>query len=360
MKNSIEAGKTLLVDGPAAVTVDSGKVEVFGHQIRITERVVIRDGKRLPFTAVSIAAVSVSLGEGAAVEVAEGTTIPQSWSEALDRLRGIGKRPAKIIVVGGADSGKTSLCTYLINRLLAEGHSVALVDGDMGQADVGPPSTVAYKKMLAPVTDLFALKPDAAFFVGVTSPSEAVDRALEGLETIATEASQSGVDFVIVNTDGWVAGEDAAAYKLQLAEALAPDAVVAIQQSGELTFLLGVLKEYAPLTVAAPSMVRLRSREKRKSLRELGYMKYFPDAKAKTWSLKKIHVEPKTLCQDLQVKGGTLLGLHDSHGRFLGLGVLRNADCLHGSLRVWTSLGEEPAAVVLGKVRLDERLHELP
>jgi hypothetical protein len=39
----------MLVDGPASVRVISGKTEVFGYQIKHASRIVVREGKRLPF-----------------------------------------------------------------------------------------------------------------------------------------------------------------------------------------------------------------------------------------------------------------------------------------------------------------------
>jgi len=48
MNLTLEEGKTLLVEGPASVTVISGKVSVLGSPIKHTTGFVIRKGKRLP------------------------------------------------------------------------------------------------------------------------------------------------------------------------------------------------------------------------------------------------------------------------------------------------------------------------
>ena len=79
----------------------------------------------------------------------------------------------------------------------------------------------------------------------------------------------------------------------------------------------------------------------------------------KAWHMKKMTIEPKMPCQSLQNCEGTLLGLHDAQRKFLGLGVLKSADCSRMNLRVWTAVAREPAVVVLGKVRLDGKLHEV-
>lgn len=42
MSQEVEQGKTLIVDGPTAVTVISGKVEVFGMFVKKDYRIVVR------------------------------------------------------------------------------------------------------------------------------------------------------------------------------------------------------------------------------------------------------------------------------------------------------------------------------
>jgi polynucleotide 5'-kinase involved in rRNA processing len=54
-----------------------------------------------------------------------------------------GAREARIVLVLGArDTGKTTLVTYLAHALLADGGSVVVVDADLGQSEIGPPTTV--------------------------------------------------------------------------------------------------------------------------------------------------------------------------------------------------------------------------
>jgi polynucleotide 5'-hydroxyl-kinase GRC3/NOL9 len=360
VKTTVESGKTLLVDGPASVTVVSGKVEAFGFKVENASRIVIREGKRLPFAVEETANFEVILGENAGAEEVDGNTIPPSWAKAFEELLDLQKKPAIAVVMGGVDSGKTSLCTYLINRLIGEKRGVAILDGDVGQSDIGPPCTVAYTTIAKPVTDLFGLKAENAFFVGVTSPSEAVDKVIEGLAAMKTGVLKCAVDFVVVNTDGWVAGEEAVAFKARLIEMLSPDVIFCIRQGDELAPLLVALEKAKTIAVDSPLTVRLRSREKRKNLRELGYIKYLAEAKVKVWSLKRMTIEPNVLCLSRQASEGLLLGLHDAQKKFLGIGVLQEIDSVRKVLKVHTSVAAEPSSVKVGKVRLDETLHEIP
>ncbi len=360
MKQAVDKGKTLLVDGAASVAIVSGEAEVFGFSVKGAGRIVIREGKRLPFAVSEKAEFDVVLGENASVEEVDGNTIPQSWIESADALAGLQKKPVVAMVVGKADSGKTSFCTYLTNKLLSGKWKVAVLDGDLGQSDVGPPCTVAYAFVAKPVTDLFTLKAENAFFVGFTSPSENVDKAVNGLGLMKQEILDKAADFVVVNTDGWVEGEEAVAYKLRLAEELNPDVVFCVQQNGELAPLLVALGKFRVNVVGSPLAVRQRSREKRRDLRELGYLKYFAGAKVKTWSLKLLDVEEQNGVQHMQtLEEDVLLGLYDAQMKFLGIGVLRKVDYARKAVKVLTSVSVKPASIALGKVKLDENLKEI-
>jgi polynucleotide 5'-hydroxyl-kinase GRC3/NOL9 len=360
VNQTVERGKTLLVDGPAAVHVVSGKAEVLGFPVKGTRRIVVREGKRLPFFVAETASFDISLGENASAEEVDGNTIPPSWVESLEVLMGFQKKPVIAMVMGKADSGKTSFCTHLINKLVSAKQKVAILDGDLGQSDIGPPCTVAYAFIAKPLTELYELKAENAFFVGVTSPSEAVNKAIEGLALMKTEILEKTADFVVVNTDGWVEGEEAVKYKSQLAEKLEPDMVLCIQQKNELEPLLAALK-FRKIVIDSSSVAKQRSREKRKNLREMSYAKYLTDAKMKSLPLNQLTLEEKTALPIKQSKGDRLLlGMYDAQRKFLGIGILREVDSVRKTLKVLTSVSTKPSIIAFGKVRLDKNLKEAP
>ena len=365
MKKTVEKGKTLLVDGPASVTVLSGKAEVFGFQISDARKIVIREGKRLPFTVQETASFDLALGGEAGVEEKEGSTIPQSWVAACNALHVTQKKPFVILVVGGVDSGKSSFCTYIVNRLVGDKRRVAVLDEDLGQSDVGPPCTVAYAYVAKPVTDLFNLKPAKVFFVGVNSPSEAVDRTIEGVAFLRAEIfADAHANFVVVNTDGW-AGEEAVQFKTRLAATLGPDIVFCLQGDEAPSFCAALgdpLAEFRHERAESPVVVRERNGEKRRNLRELGYAKYLEGARVKVFALNYLTIEgegSKALIKEGKAQN-LLVALYDGQKRFLGIGILREVDYTRRAIKVFTSVAEKPAFVFFGKIRLDEYLHEIP
>ena len=382
MNRQVDKGKTFLVDGPASVMVVSGKAEVFGFQVRNNSRILIREGKRLPFAVEETASFSISLGSTGGAEEVAGSTIPPSWIEAFNTVRSLQKKPIVVMVIGGVDSGKTSFCTYIINKLINEKCSVSILDEDIGQSDIGPPCTIAYTHVARQVIDLFNLEGENTFFVGATSPSEAAEIAIDGTALLTKEILGKGaVDFVVVNTDGWAEGEEAVMFKSHLASALKPDVIFCLEPKDEVPSLCAAfgdaLGEFREERVESPAAVRQRDKEKRRSLRELGYAKYLGNAKVKSFSLKRLKVKefsgtsssnskaavaekPKKSAAFRQCEEkGLLVGLYDTQNRFLGIGISQGVDYSRQMLKLRTSVSTDPSCIVLGKVRLDENLHEI-
>src|SRR5208337_2802365 len=100
MNRTVKKGTTLLVDGPASVTVTSGKVEAFGSVISGTAKIVIREGKRMPFAVEETAAFEIALGDTASTEEVEGNTVPASWNEAYEGFLNLQTKPVKAMVLG--------------------------------------------------------------------------------------------------------------------------------------------------------------------------------------------------------------------------------------------------------------------
>ncbi len=367
MNRTVEKDKTLMVDGPASVTVLSGKVEIFGFLVMGIRKIVIREGNRLPFAVQETATFDLALGAKAGVYEVSGYTIPASWGNAYETVVKLEKKPAVIMVVGGIDSGKSSFCTYLMNRFVSEKCKVAILDEDLGQSEIGPPGTVAYASVAKPVTDLFSLKPENIIFVGATSPRNATDKTVEAVVSLKNEIiSKADTDFVVVNTDGWAVGEEAVQFKSRLASALAPDVVFCLQNRDEVpslcaTFgdaLAGLKQERAD----SPVDVMERNRESRRSRRELEFAKYLENARVKVFPMNHITIEGKETHG--LIWGGAadnlLVGFYDAQKRFLGIGVLRSVDYERKSLKILTTVSEKPASVVFGKVKLDAYLREIP
>jgi polynucleotide 5'-hydroxyl-kinase GRC3/NOL9 len=417
MKHMVSAGKTLLVDGPAFVSILSGKVEVFGAPFQVGERIVIRDGKRLPFEVIKEAVFDLKIGANVSPVEVDGSTIPFSWREASEKILSR-EMPTFVVVIGGIDSGKTSFCTFLANMALRNKLKVAVLDGDLGQSDIGPPGTVGYSFLNTYIKDLFDVEADRICFIGVTSPSEAVANVVETLVQLKNEISQLNMDFLLMNTDGWIEGEDAALYKLSLVKKLSPNIVVGLQQNNELTALFESFEAKERYLLEAPSSIYKRNREKRRILRELSYKKYMKEARVcslpMNWikiegssfgsgvypSAKRVEIIKETLafspiyCEEtvdciwlvlkktqnvdlekLQIleerlkkkvktvfvgeEEGLLVALKNDQGKFLGIGTIKEIDYKRRTMKINTPVRSKISIVQLGKIQLDSKCREI-
>lgn len=264
-----------------------------------------------------------------------------------------------MVILGAADCGKSSLCTYLFNKLVDGKCKVAVLDGDVGQSDIGPSATVGYGIASKPIAELYNLKLKNAFFVGVTSPIAALAKTIEGLAAMKAEILQGQADFVLVNTDGWVSGDDAVRYKTDLVTALKPDVVVGVQVQDELAPLITSLE--APVIVVEPSFaLKQRTPEKRKSLREMTYARYLKHPKLQCIPKSQVTIEPRNaIPKNQEPEKGILLGIYGRGTKFLGIGVLREINQLRKTLKVETSVSAKPQRIVIGKVVVNEKLQEV-
>ena len=358
MQQTVESNRTLLVNGPASAKLVSGKAEVFGCPIKVSQRIVVREGKRLPFFAVEKAVVDVSLGANASVAETIGGTIPASWKKPVEAILGLVKRPVVVLLLGAADCGKSSLCTYLLNNLIDGKSKVAVLDGDLGQSDIGPSATIGYALTSKCVADLYDLKLKNAFFVGVTSPIKAIAKVIEGLTAMKAEIFQQQADFVLVNTDGWVSGDVAIKYKAALIDAIKPDVIVGVQMEDELGPLIAELT-VPVVVVESSSALSQRTAEKRKILREMTYSRYLRNAKLQCYPKSQVTIEPRSAIPITQEpEKGLLVGLCGRGSKFLGIGVLREINPVRKVLKVQTAVSAKPLKIIIGKVVVNQKLQE--
>ncbi|NLF87578.1 hypothetical protein GX563_02005 [Candidatus Bathyarchaeota archaeon] len=365
MQRTVPTNNTLLVDGPARVVVASGKAEVFGKPLTPTQRVIIREGKRKPFYATEPLTLNLLLGAGATVTETEGSTIPQSWNKPFPVIEDLQNRQVKtvtIMVLGASDAGKSSFLTYLLNRLLLGKNacSVAVLDGDLGQSDIGPSATIGYSITSKPVTELSNLKLENGYFVGVTSPVNAGAKAVEGLTAMLTEINLRQPDYILINTDGFVIGEAALRYKLTLIKELKPNMVIGIEGKGEVAEIMSYLGGAGVMTVESAGTASERSPEKRKALREQTYTRYLRHSKLHCIPVSQLVVEPRNGVPKTQSPDrGILVGLYHYGTKFLGVGVLREINIERYTLKIETAVSKKPVRLVFGKVLLDRKLREV-
>jgi polynucleotide 5'-hydroxyl-kinase GRC3/NOL9 len=286
-----------------------------------------------------------------------------TWATAVARAR----EARVILAIGASDTGKTSLLTCLAGMLLDEGRSVAVVDADLGQSEVGPPTTIGLGRMRGPCARLADAELLALFFVGATSPGADMGPTVAGTRLLTERAVRLGVQHVLVDTSGLVQGEVGRRLKQQKIDAVRPDLVVCLERDGECSHILhryvGAGRP-AVLRLPPAAAARRRSAEERRRHRAQALAAYFRGARAVTLDLERLARAGRPACLaaahrppapaagpggSCPVPGegplparlaeglrGTLVGLHDAAGETVGLGIIRGCDPDAGRLVVET------------------------
>jgi polynucleotide 5'-hydroxyl-kinase GRC3/NOL9 len=359
----VEAGKTLVIVGPASFEIIEGEATVLGAPLNSIDNIVLA-GRQTPVEIHSSSSFRVSLGEHARVEELHGSTIPLSWREAGSALAELGEGVA--IVIGGADTGKTTLCVFLSNYLILEKRQVAVVDADIGQTDLGPPTTMAAGDVKANVTNLSRIDPTERLFVGLTSPRRAKGKVIRNIRRLVDCHIKPG-KITIVNTDGWVFGTEAVLYKLQMLDRVQPDITLGIGGS-EISPILHVGNR-ATLLVASPDAIKERTPIDRKVLRSQGYRKYLAGASPKTFhvdgvkarsclTLENLDLHRMSRAQVQNVKDA-IVGFLDGDGFLQEIGILKDAVPSAGILKIWSRISNSPSKIEIGDIRLSNDGSEL-
>jgi polynucleotide 5'-hydroxyl-kinase GRC3/NOL9 len=361
--------ETTLVTGPASVVLCSGSAETLGAQLKVGQRIIVRSWKLLPVEVPEHANLDIRLGEGASIEKIKGSTIPQSWRSVADEVTA--SKMSLVMNLGGIDSGKSTLATFITNKAVRAGIPVQVIDADLGQSELGPPGTVARCQVTRPITDLFRLNPQSMYFVGDTSPGGVTDDVIKGVKTILDDVRDfSGLK--VVNTDGWIDGEAATEFKTHMACALRPDIVCALEAQNELSDIIAALENHHMQVrrLEVPTVVKRRNREHRRELREQVYHKFIRNATVRTVQFDWVKIEDRFYGSSsgleagdalLRLRGleGLLVGLADEEGRFLGIGRLTGVEKGRRVARIRTSVLETVRRIKLGRIRLDEYGREL-
>jgi polynucleotide 5'-hydroxyl-kinase GRC3/NOL9 len=274
------------------------------------------------------------------------------WAGALALVR----ESRVVLVLGESDTGKTSLVTYLADALLRAGRSVTVVDADVGQSEIGPPTAVGLGALRAPLGRLRDAAVQGLAFVGATSPGAHTEVTVAATARLTERARRLGAEHVLVDTSGLVHGAVGRRLKQGKIDRVAPDLVLCLQRDGECEHILDALAAGPRpiLRLAAGRGARRRSPLERRRRREAAFAAYFADAARVELDLGRIvpgeTERPERGPSDLE---DVVVGLDGADGETLGLGIVRAVDVDRGTAAVDTPVpADAVAAVRPGAVRL--------
>ncbi len=273
--------------------------------------------------------------------------VPETWDAIRPELL---SGPPNALVIGATDVGKSTFCRWLAGQFAAAGCRAWLIDADVGQSQLGPPATVGCAR-----PEHLDHGGEMAFFVGDVSPGRAVPQCLGAFSAALRSVQGAGADRVVVDTTGWISGQDAIALKLAKARAIGQAHIVLIEAADELRAFRRAwrgLPDFPLHQLRPAAVVTRRSQGDRRAFRESALRSAFESAIECELDLREVAISgPQELQDELPVlPSGLLLGLNDAAGHLLSLGALVSLDSGAGRLVCLC----QPAGVTATEVRIGQ------
>lgn len=208
------------------------------------------------------------------------------WAPALD-AHGAGV----VMLVGDMDTGKSTLACLLVNASVDAGRRTAVVDSDLGQSEIGPPTCVGMAFASEPVKRLSDLAPDALAFVGACSPTGAGMETVVATASLVRAAGEGGAETVIVDTCGMVRGMAGRRLKQAKLAALQPDVVIVLERGSECQHAVAPLRyrrRTHVLRLPVPACVQRKPVALRAHRRAARFARYFDGAQPMTLSMDEV------------------------------------------------------------------------
>ena len=263
-----------------------------------------------------------------------------------------------IMVMGGSDTGKTTLVESIVN-LLSEQADVGIVDLDMGQSHIGPPTTIAWGKTAQGFQDWEGIGVEEFYFTGSLSPMGNLLPAVAGAK-LMTEKALFCCGKVVVDTSGLIAEPAGRVLKQYKIDALSPDIILALEHSLELGPILDAFRFHKHPKVhrlQMPDQVTAKSWATRNRYRLGKIEHYFRHASTREVSLEEVGIRftrgPSSLGRmDLKNR---VVSFRDKDNRDIALGIIRGIELKDNLLSSLTPLGSERkiSAIVIGNTEVD-------
>jgi polynucleotide 5'-hydroxyl-kinase GRC3/NOL9 len=370
-----DALKVRMIKGPAKVIV-KGTCHVLGSDVS-WQIVNVRAGKALPFEPSNRwCRLHAQLGHGARLWWANpkqaGTSMWRNLAEQVSDLAAGKKTTTTVMLVGDTDTGKSTLAIYLANMAITSGLVPSVIDGDIGQGDLAPPTAIGAVVLLKQVVDLRDVNTttNQFEFVGGISPIGFEDLIAKKLRSILDRTS-SLANICIVNTDGYVRN-GGVQYKAMIAEELQPDAVICLGENMELFDSWQHTVPSWKILRARPSSQTYKSRFERLNRRLDQFLRYVGngskssivnlsqvkfDYMNKLFSYSDLYQPPIKQLEPENMKG-MFVGL-GSNGNLVGFGTIINFNPGNNIIHIQTNINSFDT-IYLSNVRLSsDRIMEI-
>jgi polynucleotide 5'-hydroxyl-kinase GRC3/NOL9 len=276
-------------------------------------------------------------------------------SGIVEDLKDPGKRV--IMVTGGADTGKTTLVECIAD-MCAEQSPVGIVDLDMGQSHIGPPTTIAWGKIAEGFKKWTCIATEDYYFTGAYSPAGNLLPAVVGAKLL-TERALSSCQKVVVDTTGLIAEPVGRVLKQYKVDLLSPQVILALERSSEMGHILDTFMHQAMPQVyrlSVPDSVKSKSITRRIQYREEKFKYYFAHSRMIEVSCDAVGIRftrSVTGLNRVDLKN-RIVSFRDARNRDLAVGVIERLNVKDKKLVIRSPLKKDlrVSTVVVGMAKI--------
>jgi len=243
------------------------------------------------------------------------------------QVREVMKNGGSIMVIGDTNTGKTTLCQFLIK--MASGMKRGFLDFDIGQSTYLPGTLNAYYE--------WKEKSESAhYFVGSISPSGVIPEVLRGVFQLKKWLLERDVDFIAIDTTGYINTPEAISLKESKIKILSPDLIIVLAWGDILPVIKETILTFTKnFLIATPSSkVKARGPEERRRYREALFRLYFENA-----VIRQLDVPLHSDGRNENFSKGRLTGLLDGCGFMLSSGIISSFE--RGKVEILTPYSQD-------------------
>ncbi|MBI2400220.1 MAG: hypothetical protein HYV23_04070 [Deltaproteobacteria bacterium] len=277
----------------------------------------------------------------------------EEWMDLEERITKALLSPSSksIMLLGGPDTGKTAFAAIALD-LLSEKGRAGVLDLDMGQSHIGPPSTIAWGVVEGGFKGWEKIKAEGLYFTGALSPPGNMLPSLTGAKLLM-ESTQAKCPKLIIDTTGLVTGPIGRLYKQYKIDLLRPDVVLAVQKNDELEHIISpyaLMKSPVIIRLKPSALTKIKGIPVRAGFRAERFRAYFEGSRVFEVDMNKCGVRYTRDGGDEELEG-RLLSFRDHTGSDICLGVIEKAALDKGLLTVRSPLkpGTEYACIIIGR-----------
>ena len=253
------------------------------------------------------------------------TSMSQDWTEQIaEQLihRNL-MRKGTCLVLGSSDTGKTTLAAAIAKHA-ASSRPIGIVDADIGQSHIGPPTTVGWAVVDNPQTDFSQLAIGGISFVGDIAPTGHLLQLTAAIIQCVQQSSKLA-KVIIIDTPGFIYGPAASALWWTMQRILQPELILAVERNDELSDILGGLQYLNSKLerIKCPPQLPTKSPQERRKYRQNQWNDYFRHSCIYNIKLSDVAVQVSRNSSSKNLIN-RLIALNDGKGTDMSIGLITN------------------------------------